>query len=300
MALDTWVLVDSGTPTENMVTGQYKEYRESGKENYSTGNSGAVRVFLVAWDVRADFLDDCLGYSYLDGELEIHRILPDPHPEIENFYASEASVEGLGVLGTSEAGSIQWTTAKITVPYRPLPYAVETDADTDTELDRYVQRMYAFNADYLTINGVMKFATSGKVLSNPPGRITGTQELTYLWHEVPGKSDDPFSPPNIDTVDSCYGKVNSSSFDDYPAGTMLFLGCDPQMVTPRLASDNFYWNISLKFLHRDNGIGADGGQAGHNYIYDVANARWDKLVDNATGTHTIYETADLNTLFTIT
>lgn len=303
MALDNWILAGSSVPNDAIPLGYFKEQKESGKETYAHGNSSATRVFLCCWNCRAAFVDDVLGYAYLDGSNTLHRVLPDPHPDLYNFWAGDATIEGIGTVGVGVNGAIAFPTAKVTVNYRPFPYRFLADAFTGSEINRYVSRQYAFNADYLTVNGTMKFVTPvpPTVLTAPPGRITGTMELTLTWHEVPGKATNPFEPPNIENVIDCYGRVNDSDFDGYDAGTVLFMGIDPQMSTPRLAGDNFYWTIAMKFLIRDNGAGIGGETAGHQYLYDVANARWDLVTsDGLTGGPRIYQEADLNSLFVIT
>jgi hypothetical protein len=314
MALDAWQYAPNVSP-DALVNYQYMELRESGKESYSPGNSTANRCFMVAWDDRAFFLDDLLGYSYLQGTT-IHRVLPDVHPEIDNFYATDAQVDGMGVLGKADNNSISWTNAKVTTNYKPAVYSVLPDskispysqspqAGTYTELDRYTSRQYGFSADYLTINGAMKFVTAPNVvLSNPPGRITQAMQLNYTWHQVPAKDSYPFQPPNIKAIQNCLGKVNSVVFDinggNFPAGTVLFIGVDPKMMTPLLTNDVFYWEITYNFLVRNNGAGLNGETAGHQYIYRIDLGKYDLITNDGTfGGQRIYQTADLNTLWTI-
>src|SRR5579883_634946 len=240
MALaDFWTLIDNGSvPVDSLGEFQYVESRESGKESYSPNNSQATRVFFVAWDQRSDFLDDLLGSASLSSSFNIYRDLPDPHPEIANFYAQEASVDGIGIPTAADSGAIAWTAAKITAAYRPLPYAVLSDSATGgNEINRFVNRGYTFNADYLTLNGTVSFVTSPPiVLSQPPGKITGTMEVTYHWMKVPAKPNSSFVVPNYNNVVACYGRVNSDTFDGYPPGCALFCGVDPQMGLPLLAS----------------------------------------------------------------
>jgi|SRR5579884_1879453 len=309
-------------PDDGLGALDYKELKESGKEAYSPGASTANRVFMTNWLVRVNFIDALLGFSYLDANNNVKRILPDPHPEIPTFYAEDASVEGFGVLGL---GAFRWTNAKITSNYKPRDYFVLADNQVTSELQRYTSRTAAFAADYLTIGGGMKFVTSGIVLAAPPGRITTSMELQYTWHEVPALPTSPFIIPNLTAINNCIGKVNSTAFDvsggNYPAGTVLFCGVDPKMVTPKLSvpttvNGNFAWEITFKFLYRNNGtwgggsssyvpgsgfVGGGGGEiAGHNFLWDQANARWDLVTSDGTASGPrIYQSADLNTLWTI-
>jgi hypothetical protein len=258
--------------------------------------------------VRPSFLDSLLGWSYLDGANAIHRILPDEHPDIANFFACDASVQGRGELDHNDNNAIDWTIAEVTANYKPVPYDVKSDNEITTELDRYVTRIYSFSADYLTIQGNMKWVSrspAGQALSSQPGKTTGTMSMQYVWHEVPGKASNPYVVPNFNAIISCLGRVNSVPFDpngaDCPAGTVLFIGVDPKMQTPKLTDEVFYWEITLSFLYRNNGPGIGGETAGHNYIFDAANNRWDKVTaDGTAGGTPIYGSADLNSLFTIT
>lgn len=303
MSLSQWNYAPN-VPPDQLGDFDYMELRDSGKESYAPGSSTVNRVLMVRWDRRPRFLDDLIGWSYLQGTT-IHRIIPDEHPQISNFFAIDAQVEGLGVLGKEDHNAISWTNAKVTATYKPVDYAIKADNEIGYELERYVTRAYGFSADYLTINGQMKFVTNpGTVLSNPPGKVTGAMQLNYTWHEVPAKDANPFQPPNIKAIQNCLGKVNSVPFDtnagNYPAGTVLFVGVDPKMTTPKLSGDVYYWEITFNFLVRNNGAGIGGETAGHQYIYRVDLGIWDLVTADGTfGGPRIYQTADLNSLFTI-
>ncbi|HJT24928.1 MAG TPA: hypothetical protein VJ873_10140 [bacterium] len=327
-----WSLADPGTAADSLDDYTYLEYRESGKESYTPGNSNVTRVFLVNWDQRGEFLDALLGFSYLDTDgTTIHRITPDPHPEIDNFYAEEATVEGKGVLGQSDSGSISWTVAVVTANYRPVDYAILEDSEVDSELDRYVSHTFGFTSDILTVTGGLKFETSGTIIQSPPGILAGLTQLEMTWHEVPAKSGKqaPFTVPNIRAIQSCLGKVNSAPFDvnsytdsdgnkGYPAGTVLFSGVSPKLVCPKL-SDYVYglgaqyqWEITFNFLVKNQGTWlVDNTTAiGHNFLFDLAypgGGQWDRVVavafdgsgDPISTGRTLYQATDLNALFQI-
>ncbi len=228
---------------------------------------------------------------------------------MHGFYAMNASVEGKGVLGKSAlAGSVDWTIAVITCEYRPVDFAVLDNSLISSspggELARFCTRKYAFAADYLTLEGAMKYVTrpDHTALQVPPAKITGNITKTITWHEVPAKIANPFTPQNIANITTCLGKVNTETFDGNLPGTVLFVGVDPQMVTPKLSTTQYTWEISLSFLVRDNGLcAATGEEAGHQYRYDTPNQRWDLITSDGTlGGPRVYETADLNNIFVIT
>jgi hypothetical protein len=325
MSLSTWNY-NPNVPNDKLGSKDYKELKESGKEQYSPGAATANRVFMVNWDYRPDFLDALLGYSYLDGNNSIKRILPDEHPEIDNFFAEDATVEGMGVLGASDLDSISWTNAKIATNYKPRDYFVKADNQVTSEQDRYTSRTSTFAGEMLTLQNGVKFVSSQRVLSAPPGRLTATQDVQMTWHEVPALPNNPFVIPNLTAVTNCMGKVNSVPFDvngfNYPPGTVLFYGIDPKMVTGKLAGDtatnpngNYHWEITMKFLYRNNGYvtvtqggsSSSGGgagsiseYAGHNYFWEMSLGRFDLVtIDGRINGQRIYLTADLNTLWTI-
>ncbi|WP_020469322.1 hypothetical protein [Zavarzinella formosa] len=314
MSLENWTYVPVGVSTEDLGAYQYLEGKETGRESYSSGGSQCTRVFLVAWDQRGRFIDDLLGYSYIDGSGRICRVLPDSHPEISNQYATDCSVEGIGQLGIARTGTAfgSWTTAVITANYKPRPYAIDSDSDVSyysvvgdhPELHRYLTRNSTFSVEMLTVQGAMKFVTSQRAIPNPPGKAIGTIGLQYVWNEVPAISFNPFVIPNLSAIKACFGKVNNTVFDggggNYPPGTVLFLGVDPQQIMPRLNGDNYYWTITFSFLYRDNGfVESLGENAGHNYLFEPTTG-WDLVTtDGTSGANRIYQSADLNTLFNL-
>jgi hypothetical protein len=270
-----------------------------------------------------------LGWSYLDPNNTIQRILPAEHDDIDNFFAEDATIEGMGVLGHT-GNSVTWTVAKVNVNYKPRDYNVKNTYAT--ELDRFITRTFSVNADYLSLNGQVKFCSNQLMLNNAPGRITATMELTYTWHQVPAKNSNPFEVPNLNSIAACLGQVNSTTFDanngsgGYPPGTILFLGIDPKMLTGKRHGDtatnpngNYFWEIQHKFLYRNNGLvtitqGATSSSsfvgpppsiteyAGHNFIFNIAPSvyKWDLVTANGSvfGPR-IYQTTDLNSIFTI-
>lgn len=314
MTLSAWTYAPAVAP-DALGDLQYHELKDTGRESISLGNSDVVRVFLVKWTRRAAFLDDLLGWAQQDVIPDglVLRVLPDPHPNFDLFYASSATVEGMGILGNS-GGAATFTVAKITCSYKPVTYSILADSLTNTnELYRYVTRSFTYASEMMTTYGRMQFVSRAnqQFLEYKPTRVIGTIEATYIWHQVPALGSDVWTCPNINTILEATGKVNSQLFDNYPAGTgyaagtVLFLGAEPRMVTPALGQDWHYWEIAMKFLIRDNGPAIAGdpydGRAGHNYIFDSAQnpGRWDLITNNGSQTgQRLYEYYDLNSLFT--
>ena len=310
----------NGLPSKN-------GYWESGQdadltEGYGADSAAVTRVFYCLWTSRFDFINALLGYTSLNSDNTLTRYLPDPHPQLNNFWAVDATASPMGppdkdpnvsTVGASITGGgvgyRKATLAKVTATYKYLDYAILTDDTvkgyTYPELSRYISRSYEFQTDYLNINGGLKFVTSGLPLSATPGFPVTRIGLNYTWHEVPAKSANPYIPPNINNVNTCMGKVNSVAFDplglDAAVGTVWFVGFEPKLITPKLATNIQYWEITAKFLWGDYGAGVCGdSRAGWNYAYDLKNNRWDKITaDGTCAGATPFQSADLNTIFKI-
>ncbi len=327
MSLDSWNFVpENSTTPDDYGDDDYSEAYNSGEMSMSGGSPSITRTFYIRGDRIPEFMDDLLGYSDAAGSA-ITRVLPDPHPYYTNFFALEAKIQPLGQMYQAEfmgKAFLEQTVAKITAEYRSPMYEVKEDGDIADELERFVTRQYGFGGDAITINSTgMQFVSNvgadGRhlALNQPPARPTMTMDLTYTWHMVPpNPSTSPFIPPNLTAIKNCYGKVNDTTFDDLhmacPPGTVLFLGLDPKFTNYRFInavdrSENMFWEINMKFLYRDNGfvsrtVGPNtiSEQAGHNFIWDQSKQWWDLITTTGeVGGGRLFETADLNTLFTI-
>lgn len=312
MALDQWTKsCDTYDSVQYLSAHTYAEYVTSGRFVFQYGQSVATRVFLVLWDDLFSFCDDILGYAYRGNDDEIIRVLPEKHPRFL-FYATDvSSVEGMAINGTDSNDVAKFRLAKVTVNFRPLPYPVKSDEDIDYEYQRYVEIQKGYQLNFQTIQGRMQWVSrtnaSEKVIDVQPTIQLPRQELTMIWHDVPAK-EDPFVCPTEDAITSCNGKVNSTMFmGRYYPDTILFFGAEPELITPRLSDDVYYWRIRYKFSYVDNGEGLDYNtlpgineqeHAGHNYQFDPKNNRFDKLTHdgNSTGRPT-YQSTDLNILW---
>ncbi len=333
MALTTWQQITDGSiPADQLGSNQYIESRETEDASLAPNSSSVTRTFFVNWNYRTFFLDDLLGYSTYTGGTTaaplatITRDLPDQHPVYLTFYASDASVQGWGQppSASGPSSSAAFKVAKIKATYRPVDYAVLADNQLDTitinsnvypdETERFVTFQYAFQPEYLSLNGLMQWVgrSSNKLLGFPPGKIIGALQMTCVWHNVPADGKvNPYQPPNLGNIQSCLGKVNSVPFmphgQNFPAGTVLFIGADPKMVLPKRSvsvSSAYEWEISLVFLIKQfspaNSYAAL--TAGHNWLYDSQQGTgvFDLVTSDGTVSGaTIYSATDLNAIFTL-
>jgi hypothetical protein len=310
----------SVTP-DNYTNLQYSEKINSGSITSTPGNSAITRVFYINHAYLSDFLDALLGYAEVSNDgLVIRPSLPDLHPKYSNFYAMEATVTPCGL----SSSSLQYTdrtakslVAEVSALYKSVDFdVVDDDGEQTDELYRFVSRTMNYAGEYFTINNTgMKFVSSSnpkKSLNIQPAKTTGVCELVYTWHWVPPDPNlSPWVTPNWAAIENCLGKINEETFDpdfmDCPAGTVLFLGAEPRLIAPRVTEAgrdaNIYYDITMKFLYRNNGF-VDRGDieeyAGHNFVWDMAHMWWDLIThDGTVSGNRLYEEADLNSLFTV-
>ena len=339
MSLQTkpWVFCPSNTPVDALVYPQYKEADGSGKTTVGPSGSSTERILQIPWVAYPQFLDDLLGNAIISSGSPVGscltRTIPDEHPYLLEFYAVNANVEGKSIYGTvgSEDGDnfeyIKYKFAQVTVSYQRLPFDVLSDADTEAkgdptkpglELFRNVIRTGGYAAEFIQIaNQGSAYRWKSRLVGNntmnyPPNKNSGLGELNYTWIQVPATQVDPWHIPTYKTIQTCVGKVNSLPFDEYTEGTVLFLGADWKLTTPRiqiggnpmvttqLSGANTikqqYYDISYKFAVRNNGSTwpSSGGPwpfgdfpsgnaivADHNFIYDPMFNRYDLITSGA-------------------
>lgn len=333
MGLSAWTYAPSKQPDE-LGDYEYTEMRDSYSMSFTPGG-GVTRIYLVAYEFVDFFMDDLLGYSTVDnnGTSINWNKLPDQDKYYTNCYALEATMDPMGIRGKIDETSIpDYALAKVTVQYKQVDFAVKANGEINNEFDRFVTRVGGYDGEYFTVsNSPMRLVSNiggdgtHLALSQPPSRITGVQQWTYIWRYVPAITATPFKVPNHTALQNCLGKVHApsgnydpsvgQSFDRYNnaflPGTVLFVGAEPRMHTSRpvtgTRNGNFQWEIAMKFLYRDNGLinrttagGTINERAGHQFIWDQNLSRWDLITSTGLTTgNRLYEAADLNTLFTI-
>ena len=316
-------------------TGYYRELHDAPAGEFSPEDGTLTRTLICRWDQRLAFSQDLLGYANLVGG-NITRILPDEHPDAPGFFAANVSFTPLGasraVLGKDnhdqQTGNSVWNAAKVTVTYRPLPYAVLKDADTIDEFERFIEYKLDSKADYLQL-GVNAFRWVSRPPQGPPptappgtqpskiplgttpGIIAPAQTLTLTWHAVPSIAADPFLPPTADRIPVLLGCTNDDYFLDWlPKGTVLFTAAQAFPILPRfggnLPGGKRHWRIEYTFEVRDRGVATTTSttgsnvteRAGVNWLYDPANMRYDLVtIDGDPGGQRMYRAKNLDRLF---
>lgn len=320
MALDPDWTIEDTEASEPSDDEHYIELTEgSGEQQFTGDTSEAVRVFMVEWGSRIDFLTDVLGFSRWENT-DLIRILPDRHPDLYLLYADGARVRPAGNTAQQwPDGSQKADYAIVTVTYHYLPYEVFEDDDVPDESMRYTTRLYNTSSEFLTIEGHFQFVTPGidgkkALLKQSPGRLQPATEMILTWHDVPPNTlhDDEdiylkYEYPTINIVNELQGKINDSLFQGYEAGTVLFLGAEPRRKRPKVTNEysptdqGVLWDIAYKFkvLEHDDG---EGGVLGHNSIYNITltSPRYDLVTSTGdVSGNKIFLEGDLSRLFTI-
>lgn len=294
-------------PTTTNFGISYQDYHEGYVEDFVTDGSQVTRPCILAWSDRANFKTAMLGYSVTDGKAII-RYTPEVHPDYGWLYASEVrfhSAKGKPLLnnnstlvsydapgGASGSGQVL-----ADVIYRALDYEVLQDNEigvaTGAEINRYVSRHEQYSLENLQVTGgSFKWSVGGQTIQEPLTKLFITKALLYTWWQVPAGAGGQIYSTLLSTINSSLGKVNSSAFDtNYPAGTLLFNGLDPQRT--RCAEGQRAVNIVYSFLYRRDGWNTAYRAAGGSGpgFYDVVAA-------DGTGL-TPYTTTNLMSLFQI-
>lgn len=208
-----------------------------------------VQVAWEDWQVAAQSF---VGYPRLveaGGIRWISRNLPLPYYSLANpdgdhwLYATSVSrVEGISPDGTDSEGCPAYKKARIWLVFNSVTYDIlpddssllmgslgSTAADEGT-LKRYVSGPFwqHKNRQISLRRGVFKSVwQTGDPTTGSGAHITNTlleglgfpepgAEVTYIWHQVPA------SALPLVAIANCMGKVNSTQFDLFPAGTLLY------------------------------------------------------------------------------
>lgn len=319
MALDGWYFEPNPNPPygpthDTIPIGSYRYRERINSYNGILGdNSSATRVFLVDWNMQSQFVDDLLGWAVVKSGGGLKRILPEEHPNYDYFYASDVSIKPYGKPSVAGVNQSTWNIAEITASYKPLDYAVRSDAAIDTELNRFVSRSPQVKAEYLTYNNTgMKWVAgvlAGDSLQFSPGIIIPGMTQTYTWHQVPAQIDptlvdidSEYRIPTLENVLPLVGKCNNATFDNQPSGCVLLTQVEGKMIMPKLKDGYYYWDIAYTFEMKNYGDSVDepGKKAGVNYIYCPGDGQYHLVTtDGTTAGNRIYGSGDFSKLFKI-
>jgi hypothetical protein len=293
----------------------------------------ARRTLAVNWDDRHEAEWQIIGTSWLGETCQLHRWLPEQHPEKPWLWATRISRSygvdpiGVTVMGTgffaneeNAAHGLQGSPIASTmgsgvsfeghrsintyrycvfeVEYTRPPYNIAEDDDVGSEVERYVEYLPEFQGDYLSVPYEATSGATGLKFVE-----TGRDFPGNVGVIVPAEIERlkwwqvPAVAVNETAIWELIGKVNSASFFDgqysYAREHLLFCGLERERIW--LPHDGSPgWNITFLFKWF---------KYGHNNFYDfykqgAFNPAWRKAtVGGGENDPTLYEYGDFSTIF---
>ena len=257
------------------------------------------REWLCKWTRLEDAICALLGgaaiYSGGSG-FALSRVMPMAVPGFPNCLAMEIeNVQGHGSAGINDAnGMPAYKYARLMVRHELAYFQQAADSAGVPEYARYVESLPSTtDTNYLTLPGSMlKYRVQGVAADTFPltpqgypipfnvGRTESVKKLSKKWHRVPKSAWQPGSDlhsrihGNPTTGERGYiGTVNKTPLFGYPAGTLLFMGVDEEMVSDPTVIvpggiGDFAFNLTYLWLAKTTGGGLSGTEGfGHNYLY---------------------------------
>ena len=204
----------------------YTEIPGSGTVDYSPDGIVGRRQFLIAWADRRLFCQTLLGYTTVTGHLPL-RTQAQKFPEWDYLYCTHAREKPLGTLSYDDDGA-SYPQVQIHAEYhsRNIPTStVDQDEEYDEEVEQarlYVEESYEFGAEFVHGKGAEYIYETGTAVEQDVGLLIGTMEMQL---------HSPWDPElQVDKIQTCIGKVNSTRFYNYPAEQVLFMGASAQRV----------------------------------------------------------------------
>jgi hypothetical protein len=262
-----------------------------------------------------------IGYSYVSapfggsGTETLRRVLPQPHPFWDGFWANRLAIQG--EVGTRDHFAPPVRNAnrhgphdaypeyRVEVYYARRPYDVRYDGEVAKEQSRYVEKLPGKPySEVVTIEGgQLKFTTrngetvsDGAVLGQGVGFRVGKTAIRWVWHEVPVKW-----VLNSNGIPSQLalriGTINNAPWEGFATNTLYLDEIDMEYtwstsspVTLGLASwqPPRYVKVGLMFKHFREGW--------NRYPYPGLGT-WDLVAWKDNLTKRVYEETDFDDLF---
>lgn len=267
-------------------------------ESYSSQTGRASVVYDVPWADRWDFCTLMLGYSQVstasDGTRYVSRVPPQPYTGAERYQftgdtdkkkywlwaTSVESIEGQSPRGLDLNGFPEFDFARIKINFETLSYRVYSDQemisigdtrsgiaqnipDEGKRLSRFVTRFAQPASEYLQLPfGRYKWAggpKSGQYVTGAQlGLIIPTQEVVFIWHQVP-RTASQYGPPAYSVprlAREALGTINHADFPasvgtsglvTYPKGTLLLTSIETKPY--KWIGGQYYVDITYKMKY---------------------------------------------------
>lgn len=288
---------------------------------FNYGASSCYQEWLIkdAGKNLPRFIADVMGYAKKAGT-GIHRSLPARHPELVWCWASNISWDA-GLAPTGQRQGFNRATAaykglKLKVEFSAPPYAIIPDGQITAARPEY-HRFVSLNSDPNTEfiqrkHGTFQFPAGTPAISTqelPEGvpQLLVKNRIALTWHQVPddglftngGSFREGATAANLIAG---IGKVNSSTFLGYPAGTLLMEGYklipyNLPIMPSILGNEMFvgpggkggipprFWNVEMVLTYFNPPIDTGGGftARGHNLLPHPTDPYWYRVHQATTG-----------------
>lgn len=205
----------------------YAELKGSSEHDVSVESPKSKRVFLVDWDVAIRFATELTGQNKFMQSGLTFFFTPKSDPERPNLVCKSCRISGMGVIGTSSYGTIDYQKARVEASFEPRPFTnkEENEGNNDAQSITFVTEKWAGNLEVITVPGDRLQWKTGTDIGKPVGEeaaaiiyvpgLTYTLDIQY-W----------FNPP-LDDLIAAQGKVNNAAFRvfdaTFPTKTLMFM-----------------------------------------------------------------------------
>lgn len=252
------------------------------------GRQGLRRFHVEPWNSAREFADSLLGRVDAVSGL---RVEPAEFAAGYELFAADAEIEGLGPSNVDEAGNIRYEGgAKVTVRYRPLPFAVRRKTTgrrpDDPDAAAYLSEEVSIGGEVVPLRTrnaagepLWEWSDGTAIEAEDDVRLFRLQphaEWTIVRHEVPELPRE--------TIFAAIGRVNGGEAAGLAAGTLLFEGAHArrEITTEEVAP----WQIRYRFAYSPQE---------HNRLFRGEAGEFEE-VRTVTGGHKLYGTYDLRSL----
>jgi hypothetical protein len=198
----------------------YTEYKTSKTGTIAANQTAsAKKVFDVAAADYWNFMYAVLGASTPDGNGGVIFTPAMPYEKGSPLYAGECNWAGVAEDNHADAdGSMLFKKMRITVTFGPLKNALQQQNPTSTPWE---EESSNFKADVMQLPGYAVNWSDGTPVESPCGIVVVTSDVNLTRYNVPANW-------NRAGAIAAAGTVNSTSFMNYAAGTLLFCGFSPK------------------------------------------------------------------------
>lgn len=288
------VIIPEPGPTQFDPATDWKELLDAtqpgGGDVVSIDRSEGRLVGVIPFSKQRDACKKILGFSWADSgsPYALHRQPPWRHPHLPWLWATSATFTGLTPVRNNADPDGQghpklaaaepdydlvagghYSLSTVSVGFSQLPYLPYGDDEPGwvTETDRYFEQWVEIEGNLETIS-----ANTGQQLLWAEGPLSGQKfqgdvteykqitRYTARWAGVP--EDFLFSNGQATKIQNCVGRVNSTTFLGFPAGTLLFqpprFRRFSQPVWTATGDGLWAYDVFLSYLHFDppTGVGS--------------------------------------------